>query len=145
MVSLSLMTSEFSYPLLNACKRTYLCVCSSCALGFCSPLGLIIDYKIFHPKATRWDQYRLRMSRKDPWLCSALHGMTWSQSSSPWIRVYITIPISISSHQQICWHIEPFYHFPFTNHCFRSSLVTWLCDPSQGLCRAFCGDKDHRY
>lgn len=138
----SLMTSVISYPLLSAHKRTYLCVCNGCALIFCSPLGLITDYKIFHPKASQYDQYRLRMIF--PWLGSALHAMTWSQSSSLWISVYITIPISISSHQQICWHIEPFYHFPFTNHCFRSSLVTWLCDPSQGPCRAFSGDKEHR-
>lgn len=110
---------------------------------FCCPLGLITVYKIFHPKATRCNQYRLWMIF--PCLCSALHGMTWSQSSSLWISVYITIPISISSHQQICWHIEPFYHFPFTNHCFGSSLVTWLCDPSQDPCRAFFGHTEHRY
>lgn len=49
-------------------KNIFVCMQWLCFEFFSSPLGLTTDYNIFHPKATRCDQYRLRMIL--PWLCS---------------------------------------------------------------------------
>lgn len=116
-------------------------------LFFCRPLGLITDYKVLHPKATRFRPGQVSTDWKLSSLGCAVACMKWlwSQSSSPWISMCITNPISISSDWQICWQTEPFYHFTVTNHCFRSSLVAWLCDPLQSPCRTISGDKQHRY